>query len=211
MVLKTSIWKLDSECTIHFFHIDVVHISFIKRIWLDSGFGPFLFWAVSGVVSLLLAVVTGDMIDVFLGFHIWTVVVVRSIVSVSLTVSIASLIMVPRRKYTPHRSIYELILPLLRTAIGIVSFIIAFVARQKTYVFLLRADKVVLIYLFRASTRKIWLGIYWLNGHCSCTCIKWSRLSSTSSLVLPRLKILLNLVHHILSQWTKFCLVWCNL
>ena len=80
--------------------------------------------------------------------------------SVSLTVSIASLIMVPRRKYTPHRSIYELILPLLRTAIGIVSFIIAFVARQKTYVFLLRADKVVLIYLYRASTRRIWLGSF---------------------------------------------------
>ena len=72
----------------------MVHISFINRIWLDSGFGTFLFWAVSGLVSLLLAVVTCDMIEVFLGFHIWTMIVVRSIVSVSLESTIVFMMLV---------------------------------------------------------------------------------------------------------------------
>ena len=39
-------------------------------------------------MSLLHADVAGDVIDVFLGFHIWTVIVIRSIVSVSLVASI---------------------------------------------------------------------------------------------------------------------------
>ena len=91
---ETSILKLDLKCTVHFLHGEVVHISFIKRIWLDSGLGPFLFWAVSGVVSLLLSVVACDMIEVFLGFPIWAVIVVRSIVSVSLESTIVFMMLV---------------------------------------------------------------------------------------------------------------------
>ena len=73
--------------------MDMVHISFIERIWLGSFFG-LLCWALIGIMALVLALVAKHLADIPLVLGIWAVlsiVMIMANMSISLVVSIASL------------------------------------------------------------------------------------------------------------------------
>ena len=53
----------------YFFHVDVVHMSFLERIGLGSYLG-LLFWAIVSIMALVVALAAEHLTHVFLGFRI---------------------------------------------------------------------------------------------------------------------------------------------
>ena len=93
----------------------MVHISLLERVGLGSSFS-LIFWALCGIVALVLALVASHLADISLVFWIWamlSMVMIMTSMSISLVASISTIMVMTMMLVVVVPSIVPMIMWLL--------------------------------------------------------------------------------------------------